>query len=32
MKACQPAFEVAEIENHVTNTFGWSATAGAVDP
>jgi len=23
---------VAEIENHVTNTFGWSATAGAVDP
>src|SRR5215831_6650824 len=23
---------VAEIENHVTNTFGWSATANAVDP
>jgi magnesium chelatase subunit H len=23
---------VAEIENHVTNTFGWSATADAVDP
>jgi magnesium chelatase subunit H len=23
---------VAEIENHVANTFGWSATAGAVDP
>ncbi|MFN2577309.1 MAG: cobaltochelatase subunit CobN [Pyrinomonadaceae bacterium] len=23
---------VAEIENHVLNTFGWSATAGAVDP
>src|SRR5436853_5474705 len=23
---------VAEIENHVKNTFGWSATAGAVDP
>ena len=23
---------VAEIENHVSNTFGWSATAGAVDP
>jgi magnesium chelatase subunit H len=22
---------VAEIEHHVTNTFGWSATAGAVD-
>jgi magnesium chelatase subunit H len=22
---------VAEIENHVTNTFGWSATADAVD-
>ena len=22
---------VAEIENHVTNTFGWSATTGAVD-
>lgn len=22
---------VAEIESHVTNTFGWSATAGAVD-
>jgi magnesium chelatase subunit H len=22
---------VAEIENHVTNTFGWSATAAAVD-
>jgi magnesium chelatase subunit H len=22
---------VAEIENHVTNTFGWSATANAVD-
>lgn len=22
---------VAEIENHVSNTFGWSATAGAVD-
>jgi len=22
---------VAEIENHVANTFGWSATAGAVD-
>ncbi len=22
----------AEIENHVTNTFGWSATADAVDP
>src|SRR5215831_16837024 len=23
---------VAEIENHVLNTFGWSATADAVDP
>ena len=23
---------VAEIEQHVTNTFGWSATADAVDP
>ena len=23
---------VAEIENHVANTFGWSATADAVDP
>src|SRR5436309_3037404 len=23
---------VAEIENHVANTFGWSATANAVDP
>jgi magnesium chelatase subunit H len=23
---------VAEIENHVSNTFGWSATADAVDP
>jgi len=23
---------VAEIEGHVTNTFGWSATANAVDP
>jgi magnesium chelatase subunit H len=23
---------VAEIENHVFNTFGWSATADAVDP
>jgi magnesium chelatase subunit H len=23
---------VAEIENHVANTFGWSVTAGAVDP
>jgi len=23
---------VAEIENHITNTFGWSATADAVDP
>jgi len=23
---------VAEIENHVMNTFGWSATADAVDP
>jgi magnesium chelatase subunit H len=23
---------VAEIESHVTNTFGWSATADAVDP
>ena len=23
---------VAEIENHVANTFGWSATAEAVDP
>ena len=23
---------VADIENHVTNTFGWSATADAVDP
>src|SRR2546429_1862473 len=23
---------VAEIEDHVTNTFGWSATADAVDP
>jgi magnesium chelatase subunit H len=23
---------VAEIENHVTNTFGWSATTNAVDP
>ncbi|HEX9545191.1 MAG TPA: cobaltochelatase subunit CobN [Pyrinomonadaceae bacterium] len=23
---------VAEIENHVANTFGWSATTGAVDP
>ncbi len=23
---------VAEIENHVMNTFGWSATANAVDP
>src|SRR6185369_17153467 len=23
---------VAEIESHVTNTFGWSATANAVDP
>jgi magnesium chelatase subunit H len=23
---------VAEIENHVANTFGWSATAAAVDP
>src|SRR2546430_978578 len=23
---------VAEIENHVLNTFGWSATANAVDP
>lgn len=23
---------VAEIENHVANTFGWSATAKAVDP
>ncbi|HEY5885613.1 MAG TPA: cobaltochelatase subunit CobN [Pyrinomonadaceae bacterium] len=23
---------VAEIESHVANTFGWSATAGAVDP
>jgi magnesium chelatase subunit H len=23
---------VAEIENHVTNTFGWSATTDAVDP
>src|SRR5207237_1840525 len=23
---------VAEIENHVSNTFGWSATANAVDP
>ena len=23
---------VAEIENHLTNTFGWSATANAVDP
>lgn len=23
---------VAEIENHLTNTFGWSATADAVDP
>ena len=22
---------VAEIENHVSNTFGWSATADAVD-
>jgi magnesium chelatase subunit H len=22
---------VAEIEHHVTNTFGWSATADAVD-
>jgi magnesium chelatase subunit H len=22
---------VAEIENHLSNTFGWSATAGAVD-
>jgi magnesium chelatase subunit H len=22
---------VAEIEHHITNTFGWSATAGAVD-
>ena len=23
---------VAEIENHVANTFGWTATANAVDP
>jgi magnesium chelatase subunit H len=23
---------VAEIENHIANTFGWSATASAVDP
>ena len=23
---------MAEIENHVLNTFGWSATADAVDP
>ena len=23
---------VAEIENHIANTFGWSATADAVDP
>ncbi len=23
---------VAEIENHVANTFGWSATTGAVEP
>ena len=23
---------VAEIENHVTNTFGWSATTNSVDP
>jgi magnesium chelatase subunit H len=23
---------VAEIENHVANTFGWSATADAVEP
>jgi magnesium chelatase subunit H len=23
---------VAEIENHLTNTFGWSATTDAVDP
>jgi magnesium chelatase subunit H len=23
---------VAEIENHIANTFGWSATANAVDP
>src|SRR5205823_7861150 len=23
---------VAEIEHHVSNTFGWSATADAVDP
>src|SRR5215813_8600652 len=25
------ALPISEIEHHVTNTFGWSATAGAVD-